>query len=393
MSKKVSLAAAVALATVLTACGGGSSSSDNGSGSGNNGGGGTTPASASVAGPLDPVQSAVTTTVISPLVGAAAGTPLQGVLLCANSVVTMNTLDIADAFANGLQNPATLASTTPAQAQAAVTALVAHLSGLLNSLASTSLSGSSCGGGAAGSTQVPTSNPLASTPLAALGDQLLPVLLSAQQQLGGSSTPLSATQLAGIVSSISAAFDRAVASLPSEATGAPIVGGVIAAVQNALAQLSTIATDASSGANPTVIAADLQALASSVLNSLLTQVLPVADLQSLAGAGAGTDVLATLQAAIASLTSGLATNPTTTLPSDPLSGVGFDSLTTLLSTFVPQLQTILGGAGTVSSPLDLATTLVQDLLGSLLSLGGSGGSGGSGSGCLLQILGLCLPAP
>lgn len=389
MFKKFSIATVVALTTALAACGGGGgSSSDNGSGSGN-GGGSTPPTSASVAGPLDTVQTAVTNTVVSPLVTATAGTPLQGVLLCANSVVTMNTLDIADAFANGLQNPATLAATTPAQAQAAVTALVAHLSGLLNSLASTSLSGSSCGGGAGGSTSVPTTNPLAGTPLAALGDQLLPALLSAQQQLGGSSTPLSATQLAGIVSSLSAAFDRAMATLPAEVTSAPIVGGVIVSVQEALTQLTAIATDAASGANPAVIAADLQALATNVLSGLLTRVLPVADLQSLAGGGASTDVLATLQSAIASLTSGLATNPTTPLPSNPLSGAGFASLTTLLATFAPQLADALGGASSISSPLALATSLVQSLLSSLLSLGGSG----SGSGCLLQILGLCLPAP
>lgn len=403
MLKQFSLAAVVACAVALSACGGGGGSSSGsgssgggGSGGGGGGGGTTPPASASISGPLDTVQTAVGTTVISPLVQATAGTPLQGVLLCANSIVTVNTLDIADAFANGLSNPTTLVSTTPAQAQAAVSALVSHLSDLLTSLANTSGSSNACNGGAAGSTTVPTTNPLAGTPLAALGDQLLPVLLSAQQQLGSGSTPLDATQLAGILATLSSAMDTAVASLGGVTGSAPIVGGVITSVQGALSQLSALATSAASGGDPTQIAGALQGLANGVLSQLLTQVLPVGNLQDLAGAGASTDLVAQLQAAVASLTGGLGTDPTTALPANPLNGLGFAALPTLVDSLVTELTGSLGGATAGSSPLTLATTLVQSVLGNLLGLagGGSGGSGGSGGGssqgCTLSILGLCL---
>ncbi|SEQ84934.1 hypothetical protein SAMN04488038_111117 [Solimonas aquatica] len=385
MFKKLSLATAVALSVSLAACGGGGGGSSSGSGSG---GGNTTPSSASITGPLDTVQTDVSNTVIAPLVDATSGTALEGVLLCANSIVTYNALDIADAFANGLANPTTLTSTTPAQAQAALSALVSHLVGLLNSLAATSAN-TACSGTATGSTTVPSNNPLTGTSLAALGTQLLPVLTSAQQQLGGSST-LSATQLASILASISTAMNTAMTSISGATAGAPVLNGVLLAVKDSLAQLSTIATHAASGANGVVLAGDLQNLAETLLNDLLTQVLPVADLQSLAGSGASTDVLAQLQAAVATLTATLGTNPTTALGSNPLGGVGFASLTSLLDTLVPELTSSFSGVSGASSPLTLATTLVQTALASLLSLSGSGSNTSSGAGCSLSLLGLCL---
>jgi len=392
MLKKLSVATAVALSIGLSACGGGGGSSSSGgsggSGGSGSGGGGTTPSSASISGPLDTVQTDVSDTVIAPLVTATSGTALEGVLQCANSIVTFNTLDIADAFANGLANPSTLTSTTPAQAQAAVSALVSHLVGLLNSLAATSAS-TSCSGTYSGSTTVPSNNPLTGTPLAALGTQLLPVLTSAQQQLGGSST-LSATQLASILSTISTALNTGMSSISGATNGAPVLSGVLVAVQDSLAQLSTIATHAASGSNGVVLAGDLQNLAESVLNDLLTQVMPVADLQSLAGSGASTDVLAELQAAVATLTGGLATNPTTALGSNPLSASGFSSLTSLTDSLVAELTSSFSGVSGASSPLTLASTLVQSVLENLLSLTGSGSNTSSGAGCTLSLLGLCL---
>lgn len=384
MLKKLSVVTAVALSVGLSACGGGGGGSASDSGSG----GGVTPSSASISGPLDSVQSDVSTTVISPLVDATSGTALEGVLLCANSIVTYNTLDIADAFANGLANPTTLTSTTPAQAQAAVSALVSHLVGLLNSLAATGAN-TACSGTYAGATTVPSNNPLTGTSLAALGTQLLPALTSAQQQLNGSST-LSATQLASILATISTALNTGVSSVSSATADVPVLGGVLVSVQDSLSQLSTIATHAASGANGVVLAGDLQNLAETVLNDLLTQVMPVANLQSLAGAGASTDVLAQLQAAVATLTASLGTNPTTALGSNPLSASGFSSLVPLVDSLVTELTSSFSGVSGASSALTLASTLVESVLANLLSLTGSGSNTSSGSGCTLSLLGLCL---
>ncbi|MBA4284206.1 MAG: hypothetical protein C0434_01585 [Xanthomonadaceae bacterium] len=389
--KKAGYALILSAAMLTAACGGGGSS-----GSSENPSGGTSPMpqSTTVAGPLDTVQTAVTSTVFVPLVSATAGTPLQPVLLCANGIATRNLLDIADAFANGLASPATLATTAPAQAQAAVTALVGNLSGLLTSLNGTQ---TCLGGSTAPTAGIPTTNPLAGTPLAALGDQLLPILLSASQQLapgaGGVPSPLSALQLAGIVEQLSNAFSTGLASLPSEVLTAPILGGSLVTVDDALAQLASLTDLAASGATPQVLATSFQTLAESVINNLLTQVLPVANLQTLAGGGAPTDLVATLQAAVASLTAGLGTSPTTPLPANPLGGVGFEALTGVINQLVTTLPTALTGTAGLT-PLAAALGQVQTLLGSLLGLGGSGGGtgGGSGGGCLLGFLGLC-PAP
>ncbi len=349
------------------------------------GGGGTdtsTPTSApAVVGPLDSAQNAVANTVFAPLVEATAGTPLQGVLACGNSIVTRNVLDIADAFANALASPSTLVSTAPTAAQGAVTALVGNLSGLLGSL-----NGSiTCFGGSAGDIPVPTTNPLAGTPLAPIGDALLPVLTAASQQLiapaGGATPQIGATQLATIVSQLADAYNTALAQIPPEALSAPVLGGTLTTVGNALSNLDILTTQAATGAGATVLAASFQTLATTALDNLLTLVLPVGSLQDAAGGGASTDLVATLQAAVASLTGGLASSPTTALPVNPLGAVGFAALPNIISQLTASLPAgLTGTAG--STPLAAATGPLQTLLNSLLAPL-------TGGGCLLAILGLC----
>jgi hypothetical protein len=377
--------AALLFATVIaTGCGGNSGSAGTSTAPGSTT---TTPQSTTIAGPLDTVQSAVTNSVIGPLVGATQGTPLADVLRCGNSVLTQNALDVADAFANGLANPSTLISTTPVQAQAALGALVSNLSGLLASLGSTTvLATPACTGFSGGTIGVPTTNPLAGTPLAALGAALLPALTSAQQQLaagaGGTTAVLGATQLASILSMLNTAFNQGLSQLPSSVTSAPIVGGVLVSVQSALTQLTTIANAAASGASATAIAADLQALAQSVLNNLLTTVLPVGTLQGAAGGTATANLVTTLQAAVAALTGSLSTNPTMALPVNPLGAAGFSSLAGLVSQLQSSLPTaLLGTAG--NTPLTSALGAIQTLLNSLLA------TGTGNSPCPLHFLGLC----
>lgn len=363
---------ALAFATItLAACGGG----------GGGGSGTTTTAPASVPGPLDTVQNDITTTVVQPLLVATTGTPLEPVLACANSIVTRNVLDIADAFAANLSDPATLLATAPADAQGALTALVGNLSGLLGSLSGQI----TCLGGSAGTTPVPTTNPLAGTPLEAFGATLLPVLTSAAQQLApasnGTVPSLSATQLSTLVAQLSNAYALAVTQLPSEALTAPVVGGTLVTVGNSLTDLEALTGLAAGGAAPDVLAASFQALAESTLNDLLTLVLPAGALQDAAGSGAP-DVVGMIQTAVATLTASLGTDPTTALPANPLSGTGFTALTDL----VAQLTALLPGdlTGTTGTPLDTATGPLLTLINSLFAPA-TGGTG-TGSGCLLGIL-------
>jgi len=369
---------ALAVATIsLAACGGGGGSSSEGSSPG------TTPtvAPAAVPGPLDTAQNAVSTQVFAPLVEATAGTPLQSVLACGNSIVTRNTLDIGDALANALASPSTLASTAPAAAQGAVTALVGNLSGLLGSLTGQI----TCLGGSSGDIAVPTTNPLAGTPLEPLGNALLPVLTSAAQQLtaagNGTAPQLSATQLATIVGQLNDAFASALGQLPPEALTAPVVGGSLVTIGNSLANLDMLTTLASTGGSPTALAAAFQTLAQSSLSDLLTLVLPAGALQDAAGTGAP-DVVGMIQTAVATLTGSLGTDPTTALPANPLTNTDFTALTDLVN----QLSTLLptGLTGSTGTPLDTATGPLLTLINSLFAPA-TGGTG-TGSGCLLGIL-------
>lgn len=381
MFKKISLAAVVALGTVLTGCGGGGGGGNDGNPSGG-GGGSTNP---TVAGPLDTVQASLSDSVISPLKSAAIGTPLEDVLACTDSVVNQNVLDIADAFAAALANPATLASTAPAEAQAAVMSLIANLSGYLNSLSSLT-NVATCTGDAFGGTSIPTSNPLAGTPLEALGTQMLQALTQAQALIPTNGSALSAAQLNSIVTLLSSGFTSGLGGIGTDPSDLPIIGGSLLSVEDALAQLQLLTAGGAAGIpDPTALAAQFQTLAQSVLSGQLTQLLPVGDLQSLAGGG---DLLATFQAAITQLTGGLGTlgaGGLPALPANPLSGAGFAGLDSLLDLFT--------GAGGLPTALDGAT-LTQ-----LLNVGGSNpltalisslttpiGGGGGGS-CTLPILG------
>ncbi len=367
---------ALAFATItLVACGGGGGGNDSTAP-------GSTPSTApAVAGPLDPAQDSVANMVFAPLVEATVGTPLQAVLACGNSIVTRNVLDIADAYATGLSSPSTLVSTAPAAAQGALTALVGNLSGLLGSLTGAT----TCFGGSAGDIAVPTTNPLAGTPLAPIGDALLPALTAASQQLTASSSgtapQIGATQLATIVAQLSDAYSMALTQIPPEALTAPVLGGTLTSIGNSLAGLETLTTQAASGASPDVLAASFQALATGSLDDLLTLVLPVGVLQAGAGSGASTNLVTTLQAAVASLTGGLAASPTTALPANPLNAASFAVLPDIISQLTATLPAGLAGtAGT--TPLAAATGPLQTLLNSLLAPI-------TGGGCLLAILGLC----
>lgn len=108
-SPRRTLMLATAVATLsLAACGGGGSS-----GATADPGTPTSDPVARAAGPLDPVQTQLESAVLAPLASALAGTPLEGVVDCANELVNYKILDTVDVLAGGLAlsaNPADLTS-------------------------------------------------------------------------------------------------------------------------------------------------------------------------------------------------------------------------------------------------------------------------------------------
>lgn len=395
MFQKSLIALALAGTVVLAGCGGGG---------GDSAGSGTPSPTArnDVSGPLDPVQGSVSEQVLAPLATAAAGTPLQGVVTCVDQIVVSDTLDVVDFLsaqvdANAL-NPATSATVV----QAELTNLIADLQGLLTSLAG--------GTGACGAT-IPapggsTTNPLAGTPLAPFGDQLLATLGEVQGQLsaGGSGTPSLAT-LSGLITQLSAGYATALAMLPTEATAAPVLGPSLSLIGTALSDLNTTVAQASA-MNATGTATAITNTVTHLLDGLLLGVLPIGELEAASGtdgalSGPIADALAQLTAALAGgfaapgsdLGGTALTQELTDLLAplmEPTAGGGPDVLTTLLAQInavlpagstgalpVPdvgplaldnalaQLSTLLGTAGTAGGPLDPLISTLTDLLGML----------------------------
>ena len=198
----------------LSACGGGGSSSG-----GNTpppppptGGGSDSITVARVAGPLDPVQDQVSTNVFTALADAAAGTPLEAVIRCADETVTYNVLDIGDAVLTQLQTTLLSGGSVPlnpdpAAMTAALGSLAANLTQLLQSLAGI---GEGCAADLLALDQIQSGdNPLAGTPLAPLGAALMPVLsqiAGAVNASDNSGTDLQLATVANLVGQLSIAL-------------------------------------------------------------------------------------------------------------------------------------------------------------------------------------------
>ena len=280
MLKKLSLTAAVA-ATLLTAGCGGSSSSESSSS------GGTTPARYTVSGPLSGVQSQISGSVLTPVANAAAGTPLHGVVTCADAAVNGDTLNIVNALANGVQNaaatqnPQALAAAAP-QVQGSIQQLALDLQQLLAAMAG----GAGC---TAGASQAPAgTNPLAGSPLAAFGATLTPVLANITQTLGvptgagGTSPQQSLAALSTVLSTLSGALDSALLQAPPQATGAPVLGGTLLTLQTALHDLITLLNTASSGSAASTTL-ELQHTLNDTLLNVLLKIVPVSTIESQSG--------------------------------------------------------------------------------------------------------------
>lgn len=357
MLRKLMCSAAAAATLLVAGCGGGSDAPTSTPGA---------TARYTTTGPLTPVQNTLSTSVLQPLAVATAGTPLSGAVSCVDFAVNGDALNIVNVLANGLQgaqqNPAALAAAAP-QVQAAVQQLVADLQVMLSALTG----GLGCN--AAGSGHAPVVNPLAGTPLAPLGDQLLPVLanLSALNQNPGSQ---SLTQLAAQLSQLSAAINVAYAQLPATATGAPVLGGVLSTLKTTVGNLVTLVQTAATG-DPTATTAALQSTVTAALQNLLLNVLPVNAIQAPSGSSA---ISTPVTAAIAQLTALLGQGVGSNLPL----GTQQASLSNAL---VPVLSTLYQASG--ANGATFLTTLLSKLTGALSALP----SGGVGSTAVLGLLG------
>ena len=395
--RKFLLSGAIAACIVAAGCGGSSGSSGSSSGSssgtssssGSSSSGGATGTTVSVAGPLDTVQTTLSGSVLSPLEQATTGTPLKGVLVCTDDVVNQNTLDVVDTILNALQNPASAASAPP-QIQALLLEMANNLGGLLNSLA-----GKGGCGGAAGSSSsssggggtVPGTNPLAGTPLAPLGDALLPVLQKIQQQLGaGSSSGNGLADLASLVDQLNTAFQTGLAQVPASAFSQPIVGGVLTTLKVTVSNLAAV-VDALATSNGTAFQSATQTLLDNLLVNVLTQVVPTSFIETKAGkpgtiTGPIDTAAATFSAAVANALTQGEQQLLAALSSSQLAPVVNPVLNTLLPAILgPITQALAGAGGSSSSGGGVTGTPLDALLGPLTTVL-TGILGGTGTTCV-----------
>lgn len=298
----MSLASVLVASLLLTGCGGGSGESASPSVS-------TNPVAvpnsetvpivrSTVNGPLSKVQDTLSFSVMQPLAVASRGTPLAGVVSCADFAIARDALNIINAVAKGqrsvTQNPRAIADMAP-QIQSQVLQLSRDLQQMIVALA----------GGAACSDNAMTmlkDNPLAGTPLAVLGDELLPVLgkiLNAPR-----SEKPSLSDLANQLLAISNAYNAAYRQLPASVVGTkvpdgtpalatrmievPVLGGVLSTLNSILPALAVLIQSADQGDTPWVLSM-LENATRSVIGNLLLNVLPLNNLQALSGSVALSD--------------------------------------------------------------------------------------------------------
>ena len=394
--KRAFSAAAFFSLSLLAACGGGggSDSSDEPAPSS------TTITGSKVAGPLDPVQTQLSGSVLDPLASAVAGTPLESVVQCSDAVVNGSALDIADTVLVALQAAAANPGTAdPAALADSMRLMVVNLTQMLQGLAGQA-------GGCATSTltlaQLQAAlHALDGTPLAPLATQLEPVLAQIISTLGtgsGSGTTPSLATLASLAAQLNTAMQTAMAQIPASAYSAPIVGGALSAVSTALTDISALLT-AAANMNSAAASTALQSLVTHALTQLLTQVVPLSTLESQSGeTGALSTQIAAAVAQLKTLLSGsVGTAPGSTVFGNSLLSALAPALSpvqTLLPTILGPIMDALAG-GTASggtggalagTPLAPVVNIVSTVLGSLAGLGGSTGTCAFAGIPLLSIL-------
>lgn len=391
--KLILSAAALSSLTFLAACGGGGGGSDSTDTPTNPSIGGGT-----VAGPLDPVQSQLSSSVITPLADSVSGTPLKSVLVCADTIVNQNVLDIVDTVLAPLQ---AAAANPSAINQAALTdamnSLVVNLSTLLQGLAGQAATCSADGSLSLDQLQQ-VLTALNGTPLAPLSTQLGPVLQQIATQLSAGSgggtggSDLQLASAAALVAQLNTALQSALAQIPAEAYEAPVVGGTLSTISTALNDTQALLNSALNY-NAAGTSSALQSLLDHLLVNVTTQIVPLASIEDQAG-----------QPGVISSQIAQASNQLATLVASTIGQVlspAFDSLLNgalspildpienqVLPAILGPLTAALSGGtsggtggalgGTALAPV---VNLLQQVLGTLTGgLGGSTGTGGTGTG-------------
>lgn len=359
MWQKSLIALALAGSVTLVGCGGGSSGG--GSGSNNNNDGSNPPAPTArndVSGSLDAVQGPVSIKVLRPLATATAGTPVSGVVACVDQIVIGDTFDILDLLAARADVSSSSFQGSAALVQTELTNLVADLQGLLFSLA----------GGAGCGDVIPvqgdfTTNPLAGTPLEDFAATLLSTLGLVQGQLSGSGV-LDLSVLTALVGQLADGYASALEFLPVDAISAPVVGPSLTLVGTALYDLEDTVGAADSG-DLTAVVAQITATVGHLLNGLLTDVLPINQLELLGGVGGGNPLSGPITAALDQLNSLLSSGLSNTVPD-----LGADALTGVIQSLLTPLIGVIPGVDG-GEPTVVLTTLLAQITGVL-----GGGTGG-----------------
>lgn len=342
--KTFKLGLAALAATTLIACGGGS-------GSGNSSSVAASSKSGDVAGPLDALQEPLSEQVIGNIAALTTDTPLEPLLGCVDEAVVGDLLDVVDSLAVAAEEAVASGDPTAAfqlaaeNIQAQVEQFVDNATQLVTSLAG----GEGCLGAGLPSGGLPAGGlPSTGTPL----DGLTSILAgSAGGFAPGTDLPTLSANSTGLADQFNAAF----ANVPAEVQGAPVVGGVLMLLSDAVNDLDSLLS-AITAMQPELAAAAAEELIANVLSNLLLGVVPVATLEGAAGQNGAVSgpVQAGIDQAAAAIGDGLSAIL------DPLASVGG------------------GGDVLTGTPLDAVLAPLTDVLnsGGLPSLPGGGSSGG-----------------
>ncbi len=300
-----------------------------------------------VAGPLDALQGPLSQSVLGPLSGVVSGTVLEPVIDSADKIIVQDLLDIVDLLTLGLQDAAatqdpTALSDTAGAVQVQLLQLVNDIDSLLAALAE----------GTGGDPMA--SNPLAGTPLEPLGTALSLILDPARNYLKPSSgNQLQLTQLTEVASLLNQQFQSGMVQLPSDAKDAAVIGGVLSSISIGLDELTSV-LGAAATLNGAATAAQIESMVGSLLNNVLTEVMPLRLLvEQAGGSGDLADQIAAGSAQVAAvLGDGIGQLLTPVLKQELgnslallLTPLEDDVLPTLLSAINDAIDGVFGGGG------------------------------------------------
>lgn len=281
----------------LSACGGGggggsaSAGDDTGSGSGPSDGG-SGDETARVAGPLDAAQDPLSQQVFGQIAGGTSDTPLEPVVQCADQAITFGALDIGDAVLVALQDgaesgdPQAAIENASMGIQAAAEQFTVDLQNLLTALAEQqcATAGGDNGNNDGGDDGGGSDNPLAGSPLAPLGEALIPVLdqFPGGSNGGGDGEIADLQELSNFYGELDQALQDGLSQVPPEAMEAPVLGGIFSTLSTTLSDLDALLSAVAifDSADST---AQVQNTVNNLLDNVLTRIVPVAFIEEQAG--------------------------------------------------------------------------------------------------------------